>query len=250
MKCKLIVIGILGVGLGVKAQTNENSIRIDQAIQDLTNDVAGNTNGSSRAVGSFVNFHTGKEDTKGSRYLFPNWVGGVVTTKNGIVIAKDSLLYNYDKISHDLYLTDQKTVVQVDGENIKAFTLTNAGQPMIFVRLETVQPNVFFQQLVEPGASGSGYGLYKLIRTTLKKADYHTDGLVETGSNYDEFVDVSEYYIVTPAGKEAKKVELKKKAIRESMADAKQKTDDYFAAHRSEDINELFLIGLVGSLNH
>jgi hypothetical protein len=140
-------------------------------------------------------------------------------------------------------------VVQVDGENIKAFTLTSAGQPMTFVRLESVQPNVFFQQLVEPGTSGSGYGLYKLTRTTLKKADYHTDGLVESGNNYDEFVDVSEYYFVTPGGKEAKKVELKKKAIREAMTDARQKTDDYFAAHRSEDINELFLIGLVSSLN-
>ncbi len=248
MKCKLFVIGMMGVGLGAKAQTNENSIRIDQAIQDLTNDVAGNTNGSSRAVGSFVNFHMGKEDTKGSRYLFPNWVGGAVTTKNGVVISKDSLLYNYDKISHDLFLTDQKTVVQVDGGNIKAFTLTNAGRPMVFVRLEAVQPNVFFQQLVDPGASG--YGLYKLIRTTLKKADYHTDGMVESGNNYDEYVDVSEYYLVTPGGKDARKMELKKKSIREATADARQKTDEYFGAHRSDDINEDFLIGLVSSFNH
>jgi len=249
MKGKFIVIGMLGIGLGAKAQTNDNSIRIDQAIQDLTNDVAGNANGSSRAVGSFVNFHMGKEDTKGSRYLFPNWVGGVVTTKNGVVISKDSLLYNYDKISHDLFLTDQKTVVQVDGENIKAFMLTSAGRSMTFVRLQAVQPNVFFQQLVEPGASGLGFGLYKLIRTTLKKADFHSDGLVETGNNYDEYVDVSEYYVMTPGGKQAKKVELKKKAIREAMAEARQKTDDYFAAHRNDDIDDFFLIGLVSSCN-
>src|SRR5580693_6205497 len=103
MKYGLILIGMMGFGVAGMAQTNENSIRIDQAIQDLTNDVAGNTNGNSRAVGSFVNFHMGKEDTKGSRYLFPDWVGGVVTTKKGVVITKDSLLYNYDKISHDLY---------------------------------------------------------------------------------------------------------------------------------------------------
>jgi hypothetical protein len=248
MKYGLILIGMMGYGVAGMAQTNENSIRIDQAIQDLTNNVAGNANGQSRAVGSFVNFHT-KEDTKGSRYLFQDWVGGVVTTKSGVVIAKDSLLYNYDKISHDLYLTDQKTVVQVDGENIKAFTFTNMGKPMTFVRLEAIQPNVFFQQLVDPGTTGSGYGLYKLTKTHFKKADYHTDGMIESGNNYDEYVDESEYYLVMPGGKDVKKVELKKKSIREALAEVRQKTDDFFGFHRGDDINENFLIGLVSSLN-
>jgi hypothetical protein len=247
MKHGFILIGMMGFGVAGMAQTNENSIRIDQAIQELTTNIS--ANGSSRAVGSFVNFHT-KEDTKGSRYLFPDWVSGAITTKSGVVISKDSLLYNYDKISHDLFLTDQKTVVQVDGENIKSFTLSNAGRQMTFVRLESIRPNAFFQQLADPGTSGSGYGLYKLTRTTFKKADYHTDGMVESGNNYDEYVDEAEYYLVMPDGKTTKKVELKKKSIREALSDAKQKTDDYFNAHRSEDINENFLIGLVGWLNH
>src|ERR1700744_1491503 len=108
MKYVLLFTVTMGIGAAGMAQTNDNSIRIDQAMQDLSNNVAGNTNGASRSVGSFVNFHMGKADTKGSRYLFPDWVGGVVTTKGGAVIAKDSLLYNYDKISHNLFLTDQK----------------------------------------------------------------------------------------------------------------------------------------------
>ena len=249
MKNGLILIGLMGLGVAGMAQSNENSIRIDQAIQDLRNPVASDANGSARNVGSFVNFHT-KGDTKGSRYFFPDWVGGVVTTKSGVVIAKDSLLYNYDKISHDLYLTDQKTVVQVDGGNIKTFTLNSLGRQMTFVRLESINPSAFFQQLVDPGTSGSGYGLYKLTRTSFKKADFHTDGMVESGNNYDEYVDANEYYLVAPGGKEAKKVELKKKPIRDLLADAKQKTDDYFAAHRNDDINENFLIGLISSLNH
>lgn len=248
MKFGLILIGMMGIGMAGVAQTNENSIRIDQAIQDLTNNVAGNLNGQSRAVGSFVNFHT-KEDTKGSRYMFPDWVGGAVTTKNGVVVSKDSLLYNYDKISHNLYLTDQKTVVQVDGDNVKAFTVMNLGRTMTFVRLEAVQPSAFFQQLVDPGAAGSGYSLYKLTKTTFKKANYHTDGMVESGTNYDEYVDENEYYIVAPGSSTATKVELKKKSIRGALTGAKQKTDEYFSAHRDEDINEAFLTGLVGSLN-
>ena len=149
MKIGLFLIGMMGVAVAGKAQTNDNSIRIDQAIQDLTNNIAGNTNGQSRAIGSFVNFHV-KGDTKGSRYLFPDWVGGAVTTKGGLVIAKDSLLYNYDKISHNLYLTDQKTVVQVDGENIKSFTFNSAGRPMTFVRLESIQPQPGSARLSRP----------------------------------------------------------------------------------------------------
>lgn len=238
---------MLGAGTIAFAQSNENSIRIDQAIQDLRNPVASDANGATRNVGSFVNFHAGKENTKGSRYMFPDWVNGVITTKAGVVIAKDSLLYNYDKISHDLYLTDQKTVVQVDGENIKAFTLTSQGHPMTFVRLESVRPNAFFQQLVDPGTSG--YGLYKLVSTTFKKADYHSDGLVETGNNFDEFVDNDEYYIALPGGKEFKKVELRKKSIRETLSSVKPKVDGFFNSHRGDDLNESLLAALVRSLN-
>jgi hypothetical protein len=123
------------------------------------------------------------------------------------------------------------------------------GKPMTFVRLEAIQPNVFFQQLVDPGTTGSGYGLYKLTKTHFKKADYHTDGMIESGNNYDEYVDESEYYLVMPGGKDVKKVELKKKSIREALAEVRQKTDDFFGFHRGDDINENFLIGLVSSLN-
>lgn len=248
MKLALLFTVTMGIGAAGMAQTNDNSIRIDQAIQDITNNVAGNNNGASRAVGSFVNFHSGKENTRGSRYLFPDWVGGAVTTKQGTVIAKDSLLYNYDKISHNLYLTDQKTVVEVDGENIKSFTLRNSGRPLTFVRLDAIQPNAFFVQLVDPGTSG--YGLYKLTKTTFQKANYHSDGMVETGNNFDEFIDEQEYYILLPGGKDVKKVELKKKSIREALSGVKSKADDYLNAHRSEDINENFLIGLVNAIDN
>src|SRR5262249_11457199 len=98
--------------------------------------------------------------------------------------------------------------------------------------------------------SGSGYGLYKLTKTTFKKADFHTDGMVESGNNYDEFADDVSYYILAPGATTATKIELKKKSIKEVLAGAKQKTDDYLSAHRGEDINEDFLTGLVGSLNH
>jgi hypothetical protein len=246
MKNGLILIGLMVFGLAGMAQSNDNSIRIDQAIQDLRNPVASSGDAPSRYVGSFVTFHM-KGDTRGSRYLFPDWVGGVVTTKAGVVIAKDSLLYNYDKISHDLYLTDQKTVVQVDGSSIKTFTLKNSGNALVFVKLESVKPNVFFQQLVDPGTAG--YGFYKLVKTSFEKANYHTDGMVESGHNYDEFIDDSEYYISVPGSDAFKQVELKKKSIREALHAAKSKVDAFFSAHRGEDITESFLTQLLASLN-
>jgi len=236
---------MMGMGTVAFAQSNENSIRVDQAIQDLTDLQAGN--GNSRAVGSFVNFHAGKENTRGSRYLFPDWVDGAVTTQNGVVISRDSLMYNYDKITHDLYLTDQKTVVQVDASSIKTFTLRSEGKSLVFVKVGALQPNLFYQQLVDPGTAG--YGLYKLVRTSFEKANYHTDGMVESGHNYDEYTDENDYYIGLPGGKEFKKVDLKKKSIREALAAAKPKVDAFFSSHRGDDLNELFLVQLIASLN-
>jgi hypothetical protein len=245
----VLFIALLGIGVAGMAQSDGNTIRIDQAIQDLSSNIGANFNGQSRAVGSFVNFHSGKENTKGSRYLFADWVGGTVTTKAGLVISKDSLMYNYDKISHDLYLTDQKTVVDVDGQNVQAFTLRESGRPMTFVRLDGVQPDAFFLQLVDPGASGSAYGLYRLTKTSFEKANFHSDGMVESGHNYDEFIDEQVYYILMPGGKEAKKVELKKKSIREALASVKPKVDAYFNAHKGEELNENFLVGLLNAVN-
>ena len=229
-----------------KAQSDPNSTTLDAAIQELSSNVAGNGNG--RAVGSFVNFHAGKEDTKGSRYFFRDWVKGTVVTQQNQLVAKDDLMFNYDKISHDLFLTDKKSVVQIDKSQIKSFDLSQAGIEYKFKRAENIAPDVFFEQLAG-SADSSGYVLLKLTRTTFKKADFHTDGMVESGTNYDEYVDASEYYIVMPGGKEFKKVELKKKQFKEVLSAVKPKTESYFSSHKDADADETFLAGLINAVN-
>jgi hypothetical protein len=229
-----------------RAQSDPNSTTIDAAIQELSSNVAGN--GNARAVGSFTNFHAGKEDTKGSRYFFRDWVRGTVVTQQNQQVAKDNLMFNYDKITHDLYLTDKKNVIQIDKSQIKSFNLNLGGMEYKFRRAEAIVPDVFFEQLAGP-ADSSGYVLLKLTRTTFKKADFHTDGMVESGTNYDEYVDVGEYYIVMPGGKEFKKVDLKKKQFREALSAVKPKVESYFSSHKDADADEIFLAGLINAIN-
>jgi hypothetical protein len=237
-----------GFSNGMYAQSSQNSTTIDAAIQELSSAQGSNGvgNGNTHAVGSFVNFHGDKQDTKGSRLLFADWVGGSVINNSNAVVTSDKLLYNYDKVSHQLYLTDKQSVIEVSKDQVKAFTLKDNEGEHAFVRVEAIKPDVYFQVLVEPGAK---YGLYSLTKTTLKKADFRTDGMVETGNNYDEYVDTKEYYIAVPGGKEFKKVELKKKSIKDALPPATPQVSAYYSAHKDDDINEAYLKGLILSVN-
>lgn len=229
------------------AQSDANSTTISNAIQELSSTVAGNTTTS--AVGSFVNFHAPKENTKGRRFLLADWAKGTVTTKQDLVLQNDNLAINYDKLSHDLYYSlDHKTVIEAERSHIKSFHLVASdGATMDFGRLDLVKPEVFFQVFIP--FDNTHYGLYSLTTTTFKKADYRTDGMVETGNNYDEYVDNVQYYIVSPGGKEYQPVELKKKSVRASLPNAKPKVDEYLSQHKNDDINETFLKGLIEYIN-
>jgi hypothetical protein len=243
-----VVAFAMTLSFAARAQGDPNSTSIGNAIQELSSDVAGN--GNARAVGSFVNFHSGKENTKGSRYFFKDWVKGTVTNRQNQQVAKDNLMFNYDKITHDLYLTDKTTVVQVDKTQIQSFDLSDGGTSHRFKRMDNILPDVFFEELAgSADSSGSGYTLLKLTRTTFKKADFHSDGLVESGNNYDEYVDVIEYYILTPGGKEYKKIELKKKQVKDALSAVKPKVDSFFASHKEADMDETFLRELITAVN-
>lgn len=56
-------------------------------------------------------------------------------------------------------------------------------------------------------------------------------------------------YIVLPGARDYRKASLKKKAIREALPEESTKVDNYFSAHKRDDINEEFLKGLVIALN-
>lgn len=229
------------------AQSDANSTTVNNAIQELSSNVAGNS--TTTAVGSFVSFHAPKENTKGRRFLLADWAKGSVTTAQDLVLQNDNLAINYDKLSHDLYYSlDHKTVIEAERSHIKSFHLiANDGKSMDFCRLDLIRSEVFFQQFTP--FDNTHYGLYSLTTTTFKKADYRTDGMVETGNNYDEYIDNVQYYVVSPGGKEYQPVELKKKSVRASLPNAKAKVEEYLSQHKNDDINETFLKDLIEYVN-
>jgi len=241
-----ILILAAGSFFTVAAQSDANSTQVGNAIQQLAVTQAGN--GNTAAVGSFVNFHAPKDNTKGRRMLLADWAKGSVTTSKDSVIQNDQTVFNYDKITHDLYYSmDRQTVIEAERSHIKGFTFATMDGDVQYARLDLVKPEAFFQ--VFTPFDNTHYGFYSLIKTEFKKADYRTDGMVETGNNYDEYVDNVQYYIVAPGGKAYQPVELKKKSLRTALPEAKTKVEEYLSQHKNDDINETFVKNLIGYVN-
>jgi len=231
----------------VTAQSDANSTAVGNAIYDLSTSQI--SNGNTHAVGSFVNFHSGKEDTKGRRMLLTTWGQGFVVGMNDSLIRDPKLVFNYDKLSHDLYYSlDKQTVFEAERSHIKAFHLMTPEGETEYARVDVVKPEVFFR--VFTSADASHYGFYSLTTTEFHKANFHSDGLVETGNNYDEYVDNLQYYIVAPGGKTYQAVDLKKKkSILAAFPAAKAKAEEFFSQHKDADINESFLKELIEYMN-
>lgn len=189
------------------------------------------------------------KETRGSKYLLEDWGKGSVVMMNGDHLNTSALLFNYDKISKALLITaDKKILIEVNKDSMQAFSITNAdGEEYKYQRVAAINPNNFYQPLV---ANAEKYSAFKLPQTKFVKSDYHSNGLVETGTPYDEYVDTYEYYIVMPGGKTFQKLaDLKSKSIKAALATDAAKVDTYFSQHKREDVNEVFLTGLVSFLN-
>lgn len=196
---------------------------------------------------TFVDFKP-KEDTRGSRYLFTDWVKGSVTDISNTIYSNPEAGYNYDKISHNLYMTtNKKDVVMLDIDKIKSFSLNNIyGSSDDFIRLPALNNKAFYVAICN---SKGPYSAYKLMTTHFEKANYHTDGMTETGKNYDEYVDGQEYYIGFDNGAQYKETDLTRKALNKLFAD-NPKAQRFFKAHKSDDVNESFLKELIEYLDN
>ena len=166
------------------------------------------------------------------------------------LLNDDHLFLNFDKISHVLYLTvDGKTFVKVETSQAKEIDFTGKDKQTKLVRLEGIDPDVFFQPLSD-STDQNHYALYRLMTTRFIRANYRTNGLTSTGNNYDEYLDEYEYYLVMPGGRNYTPIKLKKKALRDALATAGPKVDNWFGRHNKEEVNEAFLVGLVNQLNN
>jgi hypothetical protein len=73
--------------------------------------------------------------------------------------------------------------------------------------------------------------------------------MVESGKNYDEYIDEATYYVLPAGEKPVVTVELKKKSIKSAFPGEQEKVNSYLSDHKNDFINESFLIGLINNLN-
>ncbi len=187
-----------------------------------------------------------KEDTKGSRYLLNKFATGIIVDQNNNTITDSSKLLNYDKIDGQLMITqDTKNYITVDKEKVIAFALKTQDTSFIFLNVPILSKNNYFVFI----ANGAKYSAYKSIRSRFVKSNYRSNGLVESGNNYDEYVDQQTYYWVDENKRTAGIFELKKKSIIEAFSAEKEKTRFYFSQHKRDDIDDYFVKHLIMYLN-
>jgi hypothetical protein len=190
-------------------------------------------------------FHQPTE-TRGSRYLMSDWSGGLVVNQFDTIIKNPNYLFNYDKISGDLLMTqDKKTYIEIDRPQVKSFAIKSGENGYVFVHAPLIDNGDRYYQLL---GQGDKYAAYKSIKTKLVKANGVSTGLTSVGNDYDEYVDEFIYYLVDLKNKTVKQFELKKKSIRDATPE-KDKADKYFADHKKDDINDKFIAEFVSYLN-
>jgi hypothetical protein len=214
-----------------------------QTVQGLLQDFSASQQNSKFYTGASLPTFTHHEDTRGSRYLFDDWAKGTVVSANNTVIDNSKFLFNYDKISNNLFITlDRKTAIEVGKEEFKSFTLRKNDSEYVFTHVFLIDNHHFFQTIVK---NDQKYSLYKLIYTKLVKSNYFTDGLYESGKPYDEYVDMVDYYVILPGDKIYKKVNTTRRSIKEILSMEKTKINLFISEHRYELIDENFLKSLV-----
>lgn len=213
----------------------------------LIHQMSSTPNGTVYSGGAIPVFNH-KEDTKGTRYLFEKWVTGTVVDSSGNAFNAKQFIYNYDKVTRNLLLTkDMNEVVEVDKALVHSFTLNADGSEYSFERVNVIDKSSCLQVLVKKEGK---YGLYKYVKAKFVKSDYHTDGMVESGNPYDEYVDESRYFILFPDGTTFHELPMRVKPLREMLSgEANGKAAAYLKEHRYEFVNPDFLIGLVTAMD-
>jgi hypothetical protein len=236
----LILVSLINAQSG-HAQSDISSQIVENTFQDF---VAAQT--THIYSGSFLPELKRRPELIGSRYLFNKWVSGTVFDSANKMVSNPDYLFNYDKITRSLLITkDKATVFEVRTDFVKSFELQDDSIKCTFESLPLINNGNFVEQLVK----GDRYSLYKSIRTRFIKSDFYSDGLVETGSPDDQYVDEFGYYIIFPGSSSYKKVELTKKSFKQALGPESEKVKAYFSQHKYEFVNEDLLKGLIIFLN-
>lgn len=185
-----------------------------------------------------------KDATQGSPYLFKQWVSGYVIDTSDQKITNILYQFNINKLSQNLLLTqDNKTFFEINRNGFKSFVLTDKGKTYFFEKINIDGKERLSQLLVE---SKSKYKLYKTTSTKFESANYVSNGLIQSGHNYDLYEDVVAYYVYDKFGNKFKNIELNKKSFR-AMFSNEAAIENYFNK-RSKNLTEEEAIEIVKSL--
>lgn len=183
-----------------------------------------------------------KENTRGNRYLFERWVSGTVLGTDGVTYKPGNAVFNYDKIAQKLFmLVDGKTVMELSSGSIAGFRLTSNDTSFSFERLKNSTDLNFYQPIYK---TGKGYSLYKLLQTKYKQANYQTNGIIQSGNKYDEYVDETQYFILSPK-QELIKIDFKKKSLERALTNDGSKLETFFSTHKKDKVDEEFVKNLL-----
>jgi hypothetical protein len=197
--------------------------------------------------GSVLMGFNNSENTKGRRYIFDSWVKGSILTSEGKTVDNQRFLFNLDKVTNRLLVTQDKTnIVEVDKTAIRSLSLNNGTETIVLERIDLVNPQVFLRLLTK---KDNGYSLYKSTKTKLVRANYTTNGIVESGNPYDEYVDEDQYYVLSASEKGFKTFNLWPKSIKTALKGNDKKLNEYFYNHAGENVDELFVKGLIEEIN-
>lgn len=179
-----------------------------------------------------------KAELRGSMYIFKNFAHGYVVTASGDINYNPSYLFDYDKMGGALLLTQNKRVInEVSWDQIQSFVLYGSNdERLVFTKAPDIDKSHYVQVL----ASGDKYKIYKLIKTRFVKADYVNAGVIAHGTDFDEYVDEPDYYVVDVQGGQVKRLSLKKKSIKENFVKEADKTNKYLSDNGGS-INDEYL---------
>jgi hypothetical protein len=182
------------------------------------------------------------EPTRGSRYLFDDWIRGFGINKTGDLVVERDNIYNYDKISGAvIYTNDGRSTAQVSPSQLNSFTLYDkSGHAHIYENAPEINNKPFVEILLKTPK----FKIYKKIDTKLSRADYHTDGVLEMGHRYDEYQD-NIHYVFVGANSASQNISLKKSTLKKLLG---SDADSFIASQGSRDVDEEYVKDLGASL--
>jgi hypothetical protein len=184
------------------------------------------------------------EPTRGSIYLYADWVPGYALNKSDALVFEKEYLYNFDKVKGSIiYTNDGVSISAVSPGQLKSFTIYDRmNRPHVY----EVVPEISDKRFVEVLLSTPKYKIYKFVDTKLDKANYWSNGVIETGVKYDEYVDVNQYVFMNTTAGTSQLFSLKKSALKKLFnGDA----TPFITSQGSRDVDDDYVKDLSESLN-